>query len=350
MRLQEPLECCIFQEAYVRSLSRPVRGGDSCMQMLRRWVTALFLLSMSLERGLLRHAQHHANMAVSCFKLLDVKARYTGDLRKPYDACLLFLSEATFRFTANSAVLFGERSPIESSSLPAPMHAFDQLMRQTVVQRIQAFDILRQLAVATNPTKRGVVAQRLEETLSELLACDRQVDARNMRRTPPSTQHTFGSVAYDSSGWTAAAMQVVSVKRMVASIVDGFESDALSGLYFAMLDALIYGQTTQAQVKLTLDTTGILLLGGMLQEVSQRRWLSTALAEAGHCELGAALPFSDVECILQRVWQLHDAKGPLEALPNSPFTKTFMRDVTIIRDVQIVYGEVVRERLGLIAS
>ncbi|ORY74126.1 hypothetical protein BCR37DRAFT_395848 [Protomyces lactucae-debilis] len=348
MRLQDSLECSVFQEAYVLSLRRPAAHNDPQTDILRRWIAALFLLSMSLERGLDSHALHHASMAIFCFKLLDVKARYTGDLRKSLDASLLFLSEATFRYCANVALLTGERCPIEVSALPVPIHPLDQLMQQTVAQRLQAFDLLKQLAVATLPPDRSGIARRLETTLAELMACDRQIDRIPARRLPPSPQQSFGSVGYEGTGWTVAAMQVVVVKVLITSIVDGFDRESLLVQYFAMLDSLIMTLASPTQVKVTLDTTGLLLLGAMIQVDAQRGCLLELLQQAHARDLGTALRLTDAKRILQHVWHLQDSKGTLDAIPNSPYSAAFLRDISIIRDVQVVYGDVMGERRGLI--
>lgn len=329
-RLQEPTQNCIFQESYVSSLHEFL---GTQMYLLKAWVTALFLLSMSIEMGMYTHAHHHIRLAIFCFKTADLKRHLTRGIHSSEEQTLFFLTEATFRYSANHAILRGELPPILREELPATASSFDSLMRQTYILRLQTYEILNLYTSAVNQAGRDHAKKLIEVTLWEIYDCEAILSKEIIPSKVDEARSPFGFKAYRARGWSFAAMSLVGVKLLLANLVPHFDRPALLEEYFAIFGEAILQADAHAA---TLDSLGVLVAASLLRWDSHRYWFLNTLRTGANRGFGFLITVNDAVTCITRVWELSDRKRQAESDPPDPI----MQDWEPIKDLQAIFREI----------
>ncbi|BFZ57239.1 hypothetical protein PYCC9005_004290 [Savitreella phatthalungensis] len=314
-RFRSPLQLACFQEGVVHHLRRTV---GSSFHLLRSWTCSLFLYAQAIEIGSYTAAEYHLINAISCFRGANIRAVYRGVNTKE-EHTLLYLTEVTFRLSSQLSLLTQTPLLMLPHDLPEPIAPYDLLMRTLFLLRGRAFDLVSQSARLdhhfSDPSHQppltkyhDTIAREFDSISSQLFQAESQFarlcDPSTFSRQPHTTSggtaqvalSPFGYRAYTHPGYTALAMLFLQCKLAIGRL----SSRALVAEYFALYAGLMHPVTHQRRTCVThvVDTVGLLVCGGLLEDEGERRWLRTMMMEGE----GGTMTMGDCANVVQGVW------------------------------------------------
>ena len=315
MRLQNLLSNCIFQEAYVYSLRS---SFGTPVHLIRTWISSLFLLTMSLELGLVSLGLQHLAEATACFRQANVRLALSASTSNPQQQLLIFLAESTYRLTNIFSLLRGDRPAIFYEDMPEVGRArlLEKINRSTTSLRIQAFDILH--TYIHNDTSRAINVM-IDRINAETKATQDMIDELCEGTTiTTTTSQPFDSIVFSDIDCAQSTMSILLIRLLLVNILDPNSRNVLISRLFAILGTVLSSTPRRAS---TLDPFLVLCASTYLDR-SHRTWFIDTLRQGVSHGHDLLIPF-DLSCrIMSSVWSMESREGFLR------------RDFEAIRELQ----------------